>query len=152
MSISNLLAQIARAYGKIRNYQLIVSFFLALNFPLSYFLLKFGASPVSTVIVNICIQISLIFVRLLLIKKMITFNFLDYINNVFKPIFFATVVAVIIPFLIKRYLYDTFISSIIVIVASILCSLCASYFIGMNKKEKLFVKGVFVKFLGKLKL
>lgn len=152
MSISNLLAQIARAYGKIRNYQLIVSFFLALNFPLSYFLLKFGASPVSTVIVNICIQISLIFVRLLLIKKMITFNFLDYINNVFKPIFFATVVAVIIPFLLKRYLYDTFISSIIVIVASILCSLCASYFIGMNKKEKLFVKGVFVKFLGKLKL
>lgn len=62
-TISNLFSQIARAYGKIRNYQIIVSTILFLNFPLSYIALKIGASPLSTMLINISIQLFLIYVN-----------------------------------------------------------------------------------------
>lgn len=68
-SISNLLAQVARAYGKISKYQICVSAFLLLNFPLSYLFLKLGASPLSTMLINIGIQVFLLLVRLYFTKR-----------------------------------------------------------------------------------
>ena len=76
MTVSNLLAQVARAYGKIRKYQAWVSFFLLLNFPLSFIVLKLGGSPESTMYVYLGISIVL--------SAIIFFNstyFMDYPIN-----------------------------------------------------------------------
>ena len=43
--LSSLFATLAKAYGKIRNYQIVVSLTLFLNFPLSYVALKVGYPP-----------------------------------------------------------------------------------------------------------
>ena len=96
-TLSNLLAQVARAYGKIRNYQIIVSIFLFLNFPLSYIVLKFGGSPLSTMFVNIGINAMLLFVRLRLTNRMIQMTYGSFIRNVLFPVIIVTAVALVIP-------------------------------------------------------
>lgn len=67
--LSNLLATVAKAYGRIRNYQLAVSAVLFLNLPLSYVALKAGASPVSVYAVYVAVSLLLLVLRLWLLHK-----------------------------------------------------------------------------------
>lgn len=96
-SVSNLLAQVARAYGKIRKYQLCVSICLFLNFPVSYIILKLGASPLGTMCVNICIQALLLFIRLHLTRPMIGLSIMDFAKRVLYPIIKITVISAVLP-------------------------------------------------------
>ena len=141
MSISNLLSQIARAYGKIRNYQIVVSVILAFNFPLSYLFLKLGASPVATVVVNMAIQFVLIFVRLFLTKKMITYRFMEFLRQIFIPIAKVSIMAIFLPVILKFYLPNNRISFLMILSVSCVSVLLSAYVLGMNKHEQALIRG-----------
>ena len=138
-TLSNLLAQVARAYGKIRNYQIIVSIFLFLNFPLSYIVLKFGGSPLSTMFVNIGINAMLLFVRLRLTNRMIQMTYGSFIRNVLLPVIIVTAVALVIPLIIYFMLDNSIISFIIVCLVSFVSVGVSIYALGMNANERLYV-------------
>ena len=138
-TLSNLLAQVARAYGKIRNYQIIVSIFLFLNFPLSYIVLKFGGSPLSTMFVNIGINAMLLFVRLRLTNRMIQMTYGSFIRNVLFPVIIVTAVALVIPLTIYFMLDNSIISFIIVCLVSFVSVGVSIYALGMNANERLYV-------------
>lgn len=142
-TISNLLAQVARAYGKIRNYQLVVSLSLFLNFPLSYLVLKFGGSPISTIFVNIAVQILLIFVRLYLTNKMVNLNILQFIKEVVIPICYVSALSVVLPIFLSYNLKNTFINFIFEVIVSFICVACVSYYLGMNKNERTYINKIF---------
>lgn len=138
-TLSNLLAQVARAYGKIRNYQIIVSIFLFLNFPLSYIVLKFGGSPLSTMFVNIGINAMLLFVRLRLTNRMIQMTYGSFIRNVLFPVIIVTAVALVIPLTIYFMLDNSIISFIIVCLVSFVSVGVSTYALGMNANERLYI-------------
>jgi O-antigen/teichoic acid export membrane protein len=148
--ITNLLAQIARAYGKIRNYQIVVSFVLFLNFPLSFLALKLGLSPVSTMIINLLIQVCLIGVRLSLTKKMISFTYKEYATNVFLPIIKVTVAACLLPVFMKLLLNEGVASFILILIITFVCASISSFFLGMNRHERGIVIQVFNKVYNKI--
>lgn len=139
-TISNLLAQVARAYGKIRLYQTIVSIVLFLNFPVSYIVLKLGFSPVSTIIVNIAIQTILIFVRLKLTEKMIGMSVAQFSKNVLSPIIGVSAVSIIIPTVISHYMNDSLIDFMLICFISVINVSLVSFYIGMNHNERQYVK------------
>lgn len=138
-TLSNLLAQVARAYGKIRNYQIIVSIFLFLNFPLSYIVLKFGGSPLSTMFINIGINAMLLFVRLRLTNRMIQMTYGSFIRNVLFPVIIVTAVALVIPLTIYFMLDNSIISFIIVCLVSFVSVGVSTYALGMNANERLYI-------------
>ena len=150
-TLSNLLAQVARAYGKIRNYQVVVSLFLFLNFPFSYIVLKMGFSPLSTMCVNIGIQVVLLFVRLRLTGKMIQMTYMNFINNVLIQVLMVTVASIILPLVICSILNDTFVDFIYVSLVSFGSVSIATYYLGMNKKEREYILSVLVKVVNKIK-
>lgn len=135
--VSNLLAQVARAYGKIRKYQMIVSFFLLLNFPMSFLILKLGASAEMTVVVNIAIQISLLLVRLLLIKPMIALSIRQFIENVLVPIITVTCLASVLPLLWKFYSIPSALNSLFIMILAFLSSIISIVYVGMRKTERI---------------
>lgn len=143
--VSNLLAQVARAYGKIRKYQMIVSLFLLLNFPLSYIILKFGASAEMTVVINIFIQGLLLFVRLLLIRSMIELSIRQFVLNVIIPIIGVTGFAVVLPIFWKCYSNTSIINSLITIVLALMSSTASVFYLGMKKSERSKIKCLIVK-------
>lgn len=149
--LSNLLAQVARAYGKIRNYQIIVSIFLLLNFPLSYIVLKFGCSPLSTMFVNIGVNAMLLFVRLRLTNRMIQMTYGSFIRNVLFPVITVTAVALVIPLTIYFMLDNSIISFIIVCLVSFVSVGVSTYAIGMNANERLYILAAISKIITKIK-
>ena len=150
-TLSNLLAQVARAYGKIRNYQIIVSIFLFLNFPLSYIVLKFGGSPLSTMFVNIGINAMLLFVRLRLTNRMIQMTYGSFIRNVLFPVIIVTAVALVIPLTIYFMLDNSIISFIIVCLVSFVSVGVSTYALGMNSNERLYILAAISKIITKIK-
>lgn len=138
-TLSNLLAQVARAYGKIRNYQIIVSIFLFLNFPLSYIVLKLGYSPLSTMWVNIGINAMLLFVRLRITNRMIQMTYGSFIRNVLFPVIIVTAVALVIPLAIYFMLDNSIISFIIVGLVSFVSVGVSTYALGMNANERQYI-------------
>ena len=150
-TFSNLLAQVARAYGKIRNYQIIVSIFLFLNFPLSYIVLKFGGSPLSTMFVNIGINAMLLFVRLRLTNRMIQMTYGSFIRNVLFPVIIVTAVALVIPLTIYFMLDNSIISFIIVCLVSFVSVGVSTYALGMNTNERLYILAAISKIITKIK-
>lgn len=150
-TLSNLLAQVARAYGKIRNYQIIVSIFLFLNFPLSYIVLKFWGSPLSTMFVNIGINAMLLFVRLRLTNRMIQMTYGSFIRNVLFPVIIVTAVALVIPLTIYFMLDNSIISFIIVCLVSFVSVGVSTYALGMNANERLYILAAISKIITKIK-
>ena len=142
--VSNLLAQVAKAYGKIRKYQIIVSLFLLLNFPFSYFILVLGASAEMTVVVNIVIQGILLFVRLLLIRPMIALSIKQFVLNVMIPIIGVTGVAVVIPLAWKYYSNLSVTNSLITIILVLISTIISIVYVGMNKYERMKIKDLIV--------
>ena len=135
-TISNLLSQVVRAYGKIRNYQIFVSIVLFLNFPLSYFALSFGASPLATMIVNICIQFSLIFVRLYIVRSIVDISFFIFVKKVLYPLGKVTIASILVPYICANVLEDNLSGFIIVCIISFLCSGVSICLLGMNVHER----------------
>lgn len=150
-TLSNLLAQVARAYGKIRNYQIIVSIFLFLNFPLSYIVLKFGCSPLSSMFVNIGVNTMLLFVRLRLTNRMIQMTYGSFIRNVLLPVIIVTAVALVIPLIIYFMLDNSIISFIIVCLVSFVSVGVSTYALGMNANERLYILAAISKIITKIK-
>lgn len=150
-TLSNLLAQVARAYGKIRNYQIIVSIFLLLNFPLSYIVLKFGCSPLSSMFVNIGVNTMLLFVRLRLTNRMIQMTYGSFIRNVLFPVIIVTAVALVIPLIIYFMLDNSIISFIIVCLVSFVSVGVSTYALGMNANERLYILAAISKIITKIK-
>lgn len=150
-TLSNLLAQVARAYGKIRNYQIIVSIFLFLNFPLSYIVLKFGCSPLSSMFVNIGVNTMLLFVRLRLTNRMIQMTYGSFIRNVLLPVIIVTAVALVIPLIIYFMLDNSIISFIIVCLVSFVSVGVSTYALGMNANERLYILAAISKIITKKK-
>lgn len=150
-TLSNLLAQVARAYGKIRNYQIVVSLFLFMNFPLSYIVLKMGFSPLATMCVNIGIQAMLLFVRLRLTGKMIKMTYMNFVKNVLVQVVVVTFMAIIIPLIICSILDDTFVSFVIVSIVSFICVCLSTYSLGMNTNERQYILSVILRITQKAK-
>lgn len=150
-TLSNLLAQVARAYGKIRNYQIIVSIFLFLNFPLSYIVLKFGCSPLSSMFVNIGVNTMLLFVRLRLTNRMIQMTYGSFIRNVLLPVIIVTAVALVIPLIIYFMLDNSIISFIIVCLVSFVSVGVSTYALGMNANERLYILAAISKIITKIR-
>lgn len=151
-TISNLLAQVVRAYGRIRNYQVIVSICLFFNFPLSYIVLKFGASPLSTLYISIIIYILLIYIRVYLIKNIIHIRFCQFAYNVLIPIIYVSGISAIIPILYTLYVGRTESLSGLII-SSLICflSVCATaFFLGMNSNERIYIKSIIIKLRNKI--
>lgn len=150
-SVSNLLSQVARAYGKIRKYQIWVSICLFLNFPLSYLVLKIGASPLATMMVNICIQTLLLFVRLYITKPMIGLSIMDFTKKVLFPIANITIISAILPCLCAYELQAGWGSFIIICIVSLACSITCILIFGVSTNERAYIKSVFNAVLIKFK-
>ena len=143
--VSNLLAQVARAYGKIRKYQMIVSLFLMLNFPLSYIILLLGATAEMTVTINILIQGLLLFVRLFLIRPMIALSIRQFVVKAVIPIMIVTGSAMVLPIIWKYYVKTSVTNSLITILLALISSAISIFYLGMNKSERMKVKDLLIK-------
>lgn len=151
-TLSSLFATLAKAYGDIRNYQLLVSLTLFLNFPLSYLALKIGAMPFVVFVVYSLISILLILLRCSLISKMFHVEvFSDFFRKVFSPAIRVALIAALLPCLVSLTMESGIFRLIILTLTSFLVIPLVAYRLGLTTQERVFVKGQIEKIKLKVK-
>lgn len=133
------LVNAIQATGIIKTYQLIVSGFYMLNLPISYFLLKGGMQPESTMYVNIFLLLLCFWPRLLICKKVIGLSIKKYVSKVIKQIITVTVASVSFAYGICHFLQNCdclsffFIQSFLIF----LTTLSSIFLFGFSKYERM---------------
>jgi O-antigen/teichoic acid export membrane protein len=143
-SLSGPLSSAAQATGKIKLFQIFVGGILLLNLPFSYLLLNIGLTATATFYISISLAIVSLFMRLHLLKKLITFD----VNNYIKSIL-GRVVIIILLSLVIYYLSDLIFTDINVYISLVLSSislgillLLCIWMVGLSKGEKIYVRNL----------
>lgn len=134
---ANPTSCIAYATGKIKNFTIWVSSLNLLIVPISYFFLKLGYNPESTLIINLVIAIVVQIVRLFIIKKLLPFSLSEYVKKVILPTIIVFLLSLILPICLRINISsDTFITSALICFVSVISVATLTWIIGLNKDEK----------------
>ena len=139
-SISYPLITAQHATGRIRNYQLIVGSLQMMNLPVSYFLLRISSIPEIVIVVAIFISQCCLVARLIILQGMLRISIRNYMLKVYFNVLIVSASSAILPVLLVEYLEETLLNFIITSVFSFVSTLGIIYFIGCNRKEKIFIK------------
>jgi hypothetical protein len=125
-----------QATGKIRNYQIGISFILLLNVPLTYIALNTGHSPNSILIIQIIVSFFTLIVRLFFSWHYAYLKISDYLKKVLIPIGIVTLFAVPVPFYVSVCLIDDWRKLLITLLVSFVSVITSVVLFGMNKQER----------------
>lgn len=139
-----------QATGKVKAYQAVCGGLLLCIVPCSYIVLKLGGNPESVYIVHGCIAIMTQVARVYMMRHLINLPMRTYLKEVIQPI----VLVVLAAFLVPAFTYVQMTYGVtrffVVCTLSVISTLTAEYFLGVNKFEKNMVhekvQNVFQKF------
>ncbi|WP_404684926.1 lipopolysaccharide biosynthesis protein [Raoultella terrigena] len=146
-TISGTVTSAIQATGKIRKYQTIVGCVLLTSVPLAYMLLRFGLSPEVTVILTCILSLICVVIRLLIYKELLKTNLSIYIKKVIFSCLSVSIIASVIPILVKQYWLESqgVISFLIVCMLCFICTITTISVIGITKEERAFLLNRFSK-------
>jgi len=135
----NPLGVLNGATGKIKLYTITTSCIWLLVLPLAYIFCKNGYPPHVAFVITIAATLGVLAVLITILKFQVNFPLRRYALSVVFPVVAVSVLSVILPAMIKYYANVSVLTSITVVAVSLLCSISAVFFIGLNKVEKEFV-------------
>ena len=145
------ISQSVRATGKIKRYQIYVGVLTLSILPISYIMLRFGASPESPFYIMIGIYVIAMFVRLNILNSLINFPVKFYLTDVFFRLIYVSVAASSIPLFINFiFKDDNFLAFASVTVSSSLSILLIFYFTMLKSNERQVILNYIKPFLNKL--
>lgn len=136
-TISAPLWTVIGAIGKVKKYQLTVSFIILFSMPISYVLLYNSYSPISVFYVNIIINFFAFLYRLLYSYKYLRFNLLKYFTDAILPCLLIVVVSCTFLIILDKNLNWMLSVFLIVSVTSVI-----SYFLGLSHGERQYVNSL----------
>lgn len=145
----SLLASITQATGKIRNYQLLIGLFGALNIPFSFLALWAGCSPTWVYIISIVCQLGVNAVRVIFLSKVRKDAVKLCIKDLIIPCSLAALAGGGVCFMFPRSSQLSIAIPIIILEIGIVGFL--GYFIAFNPNERAMVKQYILDFKNKIK-
>jgi len=123
------------ATGKIRTYQILMSFLILFNLPLSYICLKVGFNPVSVLIIRCLINFFSLFVRLWYMNKLFDFPIKLFFSDVILRIVPITAIATLLNFL-PININTPFVKISVVIIITLFINMILVLTIGLSNNER----------------
>ncbi len=126
------------ATGKIRNYQIVVSFIILLIVPVGYIALRLGCDAPSVFYITIIFSGISGFARFLFCRKQIGYSLREMTKGVLLPVLSMTVVALPLPIFAKLEYFqtDTLMNFLLICLISIVMTFVSAWFVGLNTTEK----------------
>lgn len=129
-----------QATGRQKYWTATVSILGLCILPISYFLFKLGFNPTTVFVVNIITTFIGQSVAVMNCKRLLRITFRDFFLKTIKPICIVCFLSIIILWILKIYIYNGIIYSIIMMGLSVLISSLLIYIVGLNTNEKLVIK------------
>lgn len=127
-----------QATGRIKTYQILMSFMILANLPIAYVCLKLGYASSSVLVIRCIINLATLFVRLWYLNRLYKFPIMEFVNGVIYRIVPITMVAYLISYIpvettsslskIATVFALTFVANIVLILS-----------IGLTKDERLVI-------------
>lgn len=149
------LYRLVMADGRVREYNIHVTLFMGLIFPLTWLAYYLGAPVWSTYVIYIADFFLLNFIRFYDIKKLMTFSIAQHMRECIFPCIIVSITSFIVPFFIAAEmapgLLRFFVNGTISVVWTCFC--CIVF--GLNKSERINlyekIKFIYLKAVGKTK-
>lgn len=140
---------IASAVGRIKYFQIVLSAFSILSIPVSVVLFKLGFYPPTIFSIFIISSLINLVFSLLLLKKIISFNIIHYLNVVHKRIFYVLLLVGWL-FFAKEYFEEGWIRYVMVMSSSLIILGISIYLVGLEQRERVVAASFYREFLLKL--
>jgi hypothetical protein len=137
---------ITAAVGKIKYFQIVLSTLSLLSIPVSVFLFKLGFFPPTILYIFLISSLINLVFSLLLLKKLINFNVLHYINLVHKRIFYVFILVGWL-FFVKEYFEEGWMRFAMMVFSSLIILGVSIYMVGLEQREKVIVSLYYREFL-----
>lgn len=138
--LGNTLVTLQMAHGNIRKYQIWITVFGCIPFPLTWLMFKLGAPSIVAYYIYVAVYWGLIFVRYYLVHGMTGIPAKMYLGGVVGRCHLVAIIASILPLVIFFMMSETIIRLILVGGTSILSAVIVIYTIGMEQTERNFIK------------
>lgn len=124
------------ATGRIKWYTIIITTVGCLVFPLTWIAFKMGLPVESTYIIYIVVYTLLDIIRLYIMRHLWGFPVMMYVKETFIPVALATLLAVVIPWIMYLEIPDSVLKSFAVMAASVICAGASVILVGLKKNER----------------
>lgn len=135
-SLSGTINDVAKATGRIKYFNLLVSITLLLNLPISYILLKLDYPPQATIFTSMVISFAALFVRLVALRHLISFKISEYIKKVVVKNIIVSLASIPIPLLIYLNFNQSVLSFFAVTFTCVITVLTSIFLFGLSVNEK----------------
>ena len=130
------------ATGKIRLYQIVIGSFQIAILPIAYILLRAGFTPTVVLVALIVIDVLALFARMLMAHSIFNLSIWEFFKSVLLNSLIVTMLAVILPYLLKECMAECLLRFIIVILLSMICTSITILYVGCSQNER---KAIFAK-------
>lgn len=137
--LSGTIIPAVQSTGFIRFYQITVCSIILLNVPVSYFFLKMGFPPQSTVVISIFLSCTALVMRVYVLRKLLAFPMTEYFSKVVWNDLKVFFLALLLPFIVHLYLPKGMLSFCVSILFCVISTLLAICYAGLNSNERRFV-------------
>lgn len=145
--ISDSIIKGLHATGNIKKYMIIVGSIEILNFPLTYIAFRLGAPAEISYYIFICVYLCLVFIRVFLIKELISLQFSDYFKQVFLKCIWVTIPSLAMPLFISLMMEDSILRLFLIVMVSMISTVSFVCLWGLTKGERNIIKGYVYKVL-----
>ena len=139
------------ATGNIKRYQLIGASINFGNFALCWILLNLGAPAYSVFCVLIAVSVLMLGIRLEFLRRMIDFSTRTYIWVVVIPGLSVVVASASLPLIALWYFEASLLRLLAITVLCLGCSVFAIYNVGLNSQERVFIRGLIMASIKRLR-
>jgi len=131
------IVQVMHATGRIKKFQIVTSSIVLLILPLSWCFLKFGMAPEIIYWVTIVVFIANQIIGLRLLHENFTYNYFDYVKQVFLPCALFSILMIVLPLFTIHILPSSFVRLLLLLCESFMIGAILSFFIILTKEERL---------------
>lgn len=135
-ALSGTLFTAAQASGRVRAYNAILGTVSLVNIPLSWFVLRAGASPESALLVALTLSVAMVPIRVALVARVAGISGAGFFRNVMVPIGAVSVVVVGIGMVSVNTLAPSFLRLMLTVSATVFAVLASAYMFGLDSSER----------------
>lgn len=136
----NTMYTLQMAHGDIKHFQIWITIFGCIPFPLTWLVFKLGAPSIVAYYIFVIVYWGLIYVRYYLVHRSTGIPAKMYLGGVIAKTHIVAILSSIIPILIFLIMPETLVRLAVVGVMGILSSCVVIYFIGLDSAEKHFIQ------------
>ena len=127
------------ATGKLKVHQIMIAGIVFLVIPIAYIMLKCGCSGTMVLVMNALANLVCAICRTLYMRRLISLDLKEYLRRVVLPLAAITLVSLPVPLIMARTMPANFGNFVLISVVSVIISIAAFWFLGLNRAEKQFV-------------